>query len=362
MARRGRKITRKPRAVDLFAGCGGLTTGLKQAGFRVVAAVEINGNAVRTYKKNHPEVPVWQSDIKSVVARQLAARSRLAVGQLDLLAGCPPCQAFSRMRSLNRGRRIRDPRQKELLYELLRFARVLKPKTIMVENVPGLAGDRRWRFLVAALESLNYTCKWKILDCADYGVAQRRRRLVLLASRLGAVQFASPRKRIAVKHVLKGLPQAGRSGDPVHDLPERRTGPILRRIRSIPQNGGSRSDLGIDRQLACHRRCNGFKDVYGRMKWGEVAPTITSGCFNPSKGRFLHPRANRAITMREAALLQSFPKNYWFDVDGGKCTVAWMIGNALPPKFVRFHALVLRRLLQGHGQPIKRREKCKRAA
>lgn len=350
MARCSRRLGRKLRAVDLFAGCGGLTTGLKQAGFRVVAAVEIDRNAVRTYKKNHPEVHVWQTNIRSVVVRELAARSGLSIGRLDLLAGCPPCQAFSRMRSLNRGRRIRDPRQKDLLHELLRFARVLKPKTIMVENVPGLARDRRWRFFIAALQKLGYTCKSDVLDCADYAVAQRRRRLVLLASRVGVVQFAAPRKRITVSHVLNGLPRAGKSGDPLHDLPEKRTEKVLTRIRSIPKNGGSRSDLGIKRQLECHRRCNGFKDVYGRMRWGGVAPTITSGCFNPSKGRFLHPRENRAITMREAALLQSFPKRYRFDVQGGKCTVAWMIGNALPPQFVRLHAVMLRKLLQSQNR------------
>lgn len=359
MSRCVRKTGRRLRAVDLFAGCGGLTTGLKQAGFRVVAAVEINENAVRTYKKNHPEVRVWQRDIKSVVARKFATSSGLTVGSLDLLAGCPPCQAFSRMRSLNRGRRIRDPRQKDLLHELLRFARVLKPKTIMVENVPGLVGDRRWRLFIAALENFGYTCKYDILDCADYGVPQRRRRLVLLASRVGTVQFATARKRVAVGHVLNGLPRAGKSGDALHDLPEKRTGKVLSRIRSIPKNGGSRSDLGSRRQLECHRRCNGFKDVYGRMKWGEVAPTITAGCFNPSKGRFLHPRANRAITMREAALLQSFPKNYRFDVEAGKCAVAWMIGNALPPKFVRLHAIVLRTLLRNykHGAAMSDRRR-----
>jgi DNA (cytosine-5)-methyltransferase 1 len=109
-------------------------------------------------------------------------------------------------------------------------------------------------------------------------------------------------------------------------------------IRRIPKNGGSRSDLPEEDQLDCHKRCNGFKDVYGRMAWGEVSPTITSGCFNPSKGRFLHPEEDRAITMREAALLQGFPRRYKFPTTDNKSAIALMIGNALPPPFIAAHA------------------------
>ena len=132
-----RTIERKPLALDLFSGCGGLTTGLKKAGFRVVGAVELNPLAVQTYKMNHPEVHVWQQNINRVVAAKLGRQIKLATGRLDLLAGCPPCQAFSRMRTLNRRHRVRNPKQKDLLYQLLRFVRVLEPKAVMVENVPG---------------------------------------------------------------------------------------------------------------------------------------------------------------------------------------------------------------------------------
>jgi DNA (cytosine-5)-methyltransferase 1 len=118
----------------------------------------------------------------------------------------------------------------------------------------------------------------------------------------------------------------------------RNTPEVKMRIAKIPRNGGSRSDLGEDAQLRCHKRFDGFKDVYGRMRWLDVAPTITSGCFNPSKGRFLHPTQNRAITMREAALLQSFPKSYKFPVGLGVTAVARMIGDALPPLFAEHQA------------------------
>jgi DNA (cytosine-5)-methyltransferase 1 len=121
-------------------------------------------------------------------------------------------------------------------------------------------------------------------------------------------------------------------------------------IESIPKNGGSRRDLGPDNQLPCHERCIGFHDVYGRMSWDDVAPTITTGCVNPSKGRFLHPEENRAITLREAALLQGFPADYWFSLRRGKFQAAGLIGNALPPEFVRRHALQIRRFVRPNGK------------
>ena len=119
-------------------------------------------------------------------------------------------------------------------------------------------------------------------------------------------------------------------------------------IQRIPKNGGSRTDLPEEDQLECHKRCNGFKDVYGRMAWGDVAPTITSGCSNPSKGRFLHPEEDRAITLREAALLQGFPLRYKFPTSN-KSAVALMIGNALPPPFITAHARMIRDTLQNNG-------------
>jgi DNA (cytosine-5)-methyltransferase 1 len=141
-----------------------------------------------------------------------------------------------------------------------------------------------------------------------------------------------------VKKTIGSLPRAGKSGDPVHDMPENRTPRIKKIIRLIPKDGGSRGDLPEEFHLECHKRCNGFKDVYGRMAWNDVAPTITSGCFNPSKGRFLHPVENRAITLREAALLQGFPCRYKFPITNSKSAVALMIGNALPPPLIAAHS------------------------
>src|SRR5581483_8379026 len=187
----------------------------------------------------------------------------------------------------------------------------------------------------------------EVLDAVDYGVPQRRRRLVMLAVEGAVVPFAPAiAQRSTVEEAIGDLPAAGSSGDPLHDLAEHRSPEVKARIAAIPKNGGSRTDLGKAAQLACHRKTDGFKDIYGRMAWSKPAPTITSGCVNPSKGRFLHPEEDRAITLREAALLQGFPAGYTFSLDRGKFAAAAMIGNALPPPFVEAHARQIRQALR----------------
>lgn len=328
----------RPTAIDLFAGCGGLTLGLKQAGFDVLAAIEIDEITAKTYSMNHPEVEMWEEDIREVHPADMMEELHLAEFELDLLASCPPCQGFSSITTLNGKHQVDDDRN-DLVLQFLLYVQHLCPKAVMLENVPGLAHDARFSRLCSALRKLGYHVRWDILNAADYGVPQRRKRLILLGSLIGPVEFAqTTRIRRTVRDAIGMLPRAGRSGDPLHDFPERRTDRIREHIRRIRRNGGSRTELANRHQLPCHQNCNGFKDIYGRMAWDEVSPTITSGCFNPSKGRFLHPTCNRAITMREAALLQSFPKNYKFACDQGKIHVAEMIGNALPPEFVKRHA------------------------
>ena len=216
----------------------------------------------------------------------------------------------------------------------------------MLENVPGLASDYRFEMFLTKMQNLGYVGDYKILDAYDYGVPQRRRRLIYLAGLGQFIEFAKPtKKKKCVQDAIGRLPSAGKSGDKIHDIPENRTPKIMELIKAIPKNGGSRTDLPMKKQLECHKKCNGFRDVYGRMAWDKPAPTITSGCFNPSKGRFLHPVNNRAITMREAALLQGFPARYKFCATMNKQSLALMIGNALPPEFIRRHAIVLKKTL-----------------
>lgn len=330
---------RAPTALDLFAGCGGLTLGLKQAGFTVLGAVEISTLATKTYSENHPEVTVWNVDIRSIPAKGILRKLGLERGELDLLAGCPPCEGFSSLRTLNGGKRIWD-RRNDLVLQLLRFVRVFKPKAVMMENVPGLMRNRRFRRLRTRLERLGYCCNFDVLDAADFNVPQRRRRMILLAGFRAKIPFAKlARSQRTVRGAIADLAHTtGRRRDTLHREMEDRGSKVLRLIRAVPKDGGSRTDLPARFKLKCHKSCTGFKDVYGRMSWDDVAPTITSGCVNPSKGRFLHPSKNRAITLREAAILQTFPRRYFFSLAKGKFAAAEMIGNALPPEFIRRHA------------------------
>lgn len=338
-----------PTAIDLFSGAGGLSLGLRQARFRVLGAVEKDSLAAETYRANFPRVVLWEMDIRKLSIARVLRDLDLRPGQLDLLAGCPPCQGFSTLRSLNGHQIVRDDRN-DLVLQFERFALGLRPKAVMLENVPGLASNHRLARLRKSLESMGYKVTCRVLDASRFGVPQRRRRMILVAGLRRLIPLAKEDPNIVtVRDAIGDLLPPGASGDGLHDLPERRASKVRQLIALIPRDGGGRDDLGRELQLDCHVRCDGFHDVYGRMAWDEVAPTITSGCINPSKGRFLHPEDNRAITLREAALLQGFPKSHRFSLDRGKFAAAEMIGNALPPEFVRRHATLIRRELQVRG-------------
>ena len=342
------EYTNKPYAIDLFCGCGGTTIGLKQAGFDVIAAVDLDPLALATYKANHPKVKLYEEDIRNVEPIQLAFDVGLGDNRLDLLAGCPPCQGFSTMRTLNGALKVDDPRN-DLLAEFTRFVKNLLPRAIMLENVPGLMKDSRFIKFIKQMDQLGYIGKPKILNAADYLVPQRRKRLIYMAGYGFEIPYAASKgKFLTVRKAIGNLPKAGSSGDSAHDLKGKHTDKVKEIIRMVPHNGGSRKDLPEEYWLDCHKKCSGFKDVYGRMAWDEVAPTITGGCFNPSKGRFLHPEEDRAITMREASLLQGFPKNFKFPNVTNKSALALIIGNALPPPFVKAHAISIRKSLMSN--------------
>ena len=217
----------------------------------------------------------------------------------------------------------------------------------MMENVPKLVNHSSFKRLCGGLRKLGYQLKFEVKDAANYGVPQRRRRLILLAGLGFDIPFAKvARKQQTVRDAIGEMPDPSKSRDALHNMIEKRSEKVMKLIRDIPKNGGSRGDLPKGRQLKCHKNKEGFNDIYGRMAWDKVAPTLTSGCFNPSKGRFLHPNKNRAITLREAALLQGFPRSYRFDLTTGKTGVGLMIGNALPPEFIRRHAVVIRTALE----------------
>lgn len=337
-----------PTAIELFSGCGGLSTGLTRAGFTILSAVEINDVAARSYKANHKNVHLHVEDVCKITAEILLQENNLRVGELDLLAGCSPCQGFSRLRKGESGRT--DPRNK-LVYEYLRLVKGLKPKTILMENVPGIITTEYGREIFTdvkkELEDMGYVVDYRVINVADYGVPQFRKRFVLLGSRykdiavkLPSETHTSPEKSKeqnkkpwkTVREAFKGLPQLGNGKTdpnlPLHTCSA--NGELnMRRIKAVPHDGGSRSSFPPDLVLECHKKYpNGYKDVYGRMSWDRPSPTMTGGCTNITRGRFVHPEEDRGISLLEAALLQSFPDDYVFVGNFGQKSL--QIGNAVP--------------------------------
>jgi DNA (cytosine-5)-methyltransferase 1 len=335
-------MSRKWRAIDLFAGCGGLTTGLKLAGFNVVAAVEIDDLAASTYQVNHPEVRLIRNDIRKVTCEDLKGNDKT---KIDLIAGCPPCQGFSRVRRRNRMEPAADDRNK-LVAEFSRIVDAVQPTAVFMENVPGIENDPRFHEFLDRLGHLGYNVSWKMLELSEYGVPQRRSRVVVLAGKGFGIPMPRKRKKKGtVREVIGYLPSPQDTGNVLHNQITEHDERALKRIKAVPKNGGSRLSWPAALRLKCHKDCNGFKDVYGRMGWEELAPTITGGCINASKGRFVHPEQDRAITLFEAALLQTFRRRYYFNLKRGRYAAAEMIGNALPPRFADRVGRCIRRAL-----------------
>ena len=335
-------------AVDLFSGCGAVTAGLKSAGFRVVAAIDNDPVACRTYRSNHPSVRLIEGDITSIDPDHIR-RAILGARDLDLMVVCAPCQPFSsQQRSNGKDHRVR------LVLESVRFAAILAPKIILFENVAGLGTDRFQALredLEKGLRDLGYCFgKRSRLDAADFGVPQRRVRYIMLAGR-GFVPPRLPRQgwhsspatvRTAIQD-LKPLDSGAADPDDVLHFARNHRPIAMERLKHIPKDGGSRDSLPSELELQCHKGHSGHPDVYGRMSWDAVAPTLTTGCTDLTRGRFGHPRDDRSLTLREAARLQTFPDEYKFL--GNNKDIATQIGNAVPVKFIEHLAPTLLRAL-----------------
>jgi DNA (cytosine-5)-methyltransferase 1 len=335
-----------PVAVDLFCGAGGLTVGLKQAGINVAAAVELDTLAANTYRANHPEVTLFDRDIRSVSGDDILD----AVGQpIDILVGCPPCQGFSSLTFKNKN----EDERNLLVLEFLRIAEELRPRVVMMENVPGLAkrGNHLFELVVNGLRSLNYNVNFDVLQVADYGVPQRRRRLVMIAALDIDIQLPKPRYarqqskgrrpwktlRNAIGHIqqvyriseVNDIPNAYEKYSNVNWNVARDLSEInLARIRTI-RAGETRYAIPEHLRPNCHKNNNGFANVYGRLSWDEPSVTITRGCTTLSMGRFGHPDQDRALSVREAAILQTFPRRYKFVANSiEKASI--LVGNAFP--------------------------------
>ena len=341
----------RPTAAELFSGGGGLAQGLRDAGVRPVAAVELDSYAADVFEANHPDVRLFRKDVREVSGADLLAAS--SSGRVDILAACPPCQGFSTLTTkYHRSDYRTDPRN-FLVGEVARITRELQPAALMLENVPGLAGRGRplLNSLIEDLEADGYVVTWSVLQVADYGVPQTRRRLVLLAGKGFSIPMPDPthsqggrnglpawrtlRDALTIEgeplRIDQALANGGFQTANWHIIRKLGEANLARLRHALPGKG--RSALPKELRPECHRdRDDGFTNTYGRMTWDQPSSTITAGCLSPSKGRFGHPEELRTISLREAALLQTFPSSYKFVGDrvDAACTV---VGNALPCMF-----------------------------
>ncbi|MDM8527203.1 DNA cytosine methyltransferase [Anaerolineales bacterium HSG24] len=340
----------KPTLIDLFAGCGGVTQGFKNAGFEPIVAVEWDDKAAKTYRLNHdsPNLKLYTENIRDLSPSQVMKDCGLNRGDLTVLSVCAPCQPFSRQN--------RNPQKKEqakLVLEMKRFVQELQPQFAIMENVPDLAKGQNRQYLDEVIAYLRHELNYRVLepqviDAVNYGVPQFRKRLILLCSRDNIDLTIPPSTHAKPKLNQMGLRPWQTVGDafiplsrsrlasgqrsPLYDWHKapKHSEKVINRLKHIRPNGGSRKDLPKELELPCHRKGTGFNDVYGRMDKRKPANTLTTGCTNLSKGRFAHPTANRSITPREAACLQTFPIDYRFC--GSYTSVSTQIGNAVPVK------------------------------
>lgn len=325
-------------AIDLFCGAGGLTRGLLNSGVDVLLGIDINSDCVHTYQQNNSPARFVTADISNVTAQSIRKAVAGQRGSPLLLAGCAPCQPFSSHRRSDDG----AAKQRRLLGEVARLAKELNPDWIFIENVPGLArvkGRSTYVRFKSSLIELGFRYCDGVVDAKSYGVAQTRRRLVLIASRHCQPTLPTPTHGpgrlpyASVRTAIGNLPpiKAGERHPtyPNHIAAEI-TAPNLERLKHTPTDGGSRSHWPKRLHLTCHKaETAGHEDVYGRMRWDAPAPTLTCRCYSISNGRYGHPNQDRAISLREAACLQSFPSDFVF-FGPSQRSLGEQIGNAVP--------------------------------
>jgi DNA (cytosine-5)-methyltransferase 1 len=324
---------------DYFSGCGGTSAGLRAAGMKPVLALDIDPEALSTYAENFPEGTAVERDVRDLSTSDLEHLFENERNSPTLFSACAPCQPFSKQ---NRQKKNKDDRA-SLLNELGRFVRRFRPELLVIENVPGLQNiskdeDGPLHQLVELLDELGYWHTTEIIQAQDYGVPQNRRRLVLLASLFGPIGFPEPtngegREPLkTVRQAISHLPpiEAGESDERVPNHYASALAPQnLERIRAVKEGGGRRS-WADHLKLECHKDVRGYTDVYGRMSWDKPSPALTTRCVSLSNGRFGHPEQDRAISIREAACIQTFPNDFLFK--GSVNGMARQIGNAVPPR------------------------------
>lgn len=373
----------KHTAIDLFSGAGGVSEALKEH-FKIICSVEYDKIIASTYSLNHGKDHLLVKDIRKIKKKKLVdiKKKKLKNGDLGLLVATPPCQGFSR-HSRTKSTASSDERNK-LIMEIIRVSNLFEPKFIFFENVDNIINFKIFHRFLDVIVNLtdsgkkkymnrpSYHLRFEVVNAVDYGVPQHRKRLILIGKKIEAfpnidatimynskgIPFVKnplqlwPEKAVAPKlgeylNCFKLPPLKAGETDSVDKLHKCRnlSDTNLRRIQSTPKNGGSRSDWDrtLNLGLECHTKSNiNYGDVYGRMSFSDYAPTITCGCLAYTKGRFGHPEEDRAISMREAALIQTFPQTYKFTGrldgkanEGSTENIATQIGNAVPVQLAR---------------------------
>lgn len=342
-------------AVDLFCGVGGLTHGLTKAGIKVRLGVDLDP-ACRFPMEENNATKFLEADVAELMPSDVQAA--FGDARITLLAGCAPCQPFS---SYAQSAKRDEPHEDwELLSSFSKLVLAVRPTLVTMENVPPLRKQQIFKDFVADLHAAGYEVDFRVVDGRDIGLPQRRQRLVLVASLLGPITIPDADKaQVTVRETIADLPEiaAGTADpdDPLHasaSLSELN----LARIRNS-KPGGTWRDWPKDLIAPCHVRETGstYPSVYGRMEWDKPAPTMTTQCYGFGNGRFGHPTQDRAISLREAAMLQSFPKGYAFVPDGTPInfsTLGRMIGNAVPVLLGEYIGEILIAHVKAHGKDL----------
>ncbi len=334
-------MRKKIKVIDLFCGIGGLTHGFLKEGIDIIAGIDNDSTCKFGYEHNNKTIFI-DRDIAEITAKDINKLFGPKRNIVRVLAGCAPCQPFSKLN-------LKKITKKEL-QPLEKFAQLIaeiKPDIVSMENVAGLADVKKYPIFqgfIDTLEDNGYKYKYEVVDVSEYGIPQRRRRLVLLASLFGEIELIERThkdKKVTVRDVIKNLEpikdgEVGRN-DPIHRA--RKLSLLnLKRIKATPHDGGSSNSWNKELVLECHKKESGKtyrSTVYGRMRWDEPAPTMTTQCTGLGNGRFGHPEQDRAISLREAALFQTFPSSYKFVGEETPIitnNIARFIGNAVPVK------------------------------
>lgn len=328
---------KKIEAIDLFCGIGGLTYGLRKAGVDVLAGLDNDKTCAYAYEKNN-KAKFIEADIADYDFNEM--KSMFSGDSVKVLVGCAPCQTFS-SNTFKIDQQTKESDKRWTLIDYFTEAvKVIKPEVISMENVRGLTKTQVFKDFVKDLDNLGYKVDFDVLYLPEYGVPQNRSRMVLIGSRIGEIKIPkkthSKDEYVTAGEVIRDLPQIGAGGislsDPLHrskNLSELN----LKRIQQSKPKGTWR-DWDPELLPNCYRKPSGstYTAVYGRMSWDEVAPTITTQFFSFGSGRFGHPEQDRALSIREGAIIQTFPRDYDFGTNTAISTIGRHIGNAVPPK------------------------------